>query len=183
MLWLMKKLLVLHVIKVDQVLIVDCVKRLSINKNYLMELNLDNILWSKVSDLQYEIFYLFEKMQIILLFNVTLLQTQKVFAKMVHIQASSSIILFWGWGFYRVIGGLNIDWIIFNQLLVIRKNYHWRIIQKSSDYSTENTKNLRNKKKYYPKIILDFLVLKLWCWSIWIKLWREYCSCSLYLTI
>lgn len=94
MLWLMKKLLVLHVIKVDQVLIVDCVKRLSINKNYLMELNLDNILWSKVSDLQYEIFYLFEKMQIILLFNVTLLQTQKVFAKMVHIQASSSIILF-----------------------------------------------------------------------------------------
>lgn len=50
MLWLMKKLLVLHARKADQVLTVDCVKRQSINKNYLMELNLDNILWLKVSD-------------------------------------------------------------------------------------------------------------------------------------
>lgn len=73
MLWLMKKLLVLHVKRVDQVLIVDFVKQRSINKNYLMELNLDNILWLKVSDLIYEIFYLFEKMQIILLFNALIL--------------------------------------------------------------------------------------------------------------
>lgn len=73
MLWQMKKLLVLHVKRVDQVLIVVFVKQRSINKNYLMEKNLDNILWLKVSDLIYEIFYLFEKMQIILLFNALIL--------------------------------------------------------------------------------------------------------------
>ena len=47
----LKKQLGQHVIKEDQVLIQDYAKQQYINRKYLMELGLVNILWLKVSDI------------------------------------------------------------------------------------------------------------------------------------